>query len=274
MDLKDNVKYVTKENLMYLIFNQWETNKELIHCFTTRLGGASTGYLTSLNLGFNRGDNKDHVIENYQRVCDALNVNLGSLVLSTQIHETNIVKVKSEDIGNGILHSSKWESADGMYTRERNITLVTHYADCVPLLFYAPRHSIIGMAHAGWRGTVKEIAKKLVTIWGEAEAVPAADIQVAIGPSIGPCCFEVDGDVAHEFISEFGEKSFIKNSGTSQKYHINLWEANKQILISAGVKEENIAIAGVCTSCHDDLYFSHRKSNGKRGTLGAFMALK
>jgi YfiH family protein len=274
MNLKKDFKCITKDNLTYLIVNKWEEDKKLIHCFTTRSGGVSTGYLSSLNLGFNRGDARENVIQNYQKVCDVLDIKLSSLVLSKQVHEVNIIKVNKDDAGNGIYYENKWESIDGIYTAEKDITLVTHYADCVPLLFYAPDYSIIGMAHAGWRGTVKEIGKVLVEKWKTSENIPASHIQVAIGPSIGKCCFEVDEEVAKEFVSQFGDKPFIQYYPKEKKYHIDLWEANKYSLLRAGIKEENLVISGFCTSCNDDLFFSHRKSNGKRGTMGAFMALK
>ena len=274
MDLEDHFKLITKHKLSYLIFDKWQGDEELVHCFTTKRGGVSTGYLSSLNLGFNRGDNRDFVIQNYQRVCDVLQVDLKSLVLSRQVHETNVVKVEANDAGNEILYNSKWESADGMYTREPNITLVTHYADCVPLLFYAPGHSIIGMTHAGWRGTAGEIVKVLIDKWINLEHIPKDAIQVVIGPSIGMCCFEVGEEVAHEFTTRFGERSFIHYDHLTSKYHIDLWQCNKYILMKCGIKEENIFTSGICTSCHEDLFFSHRKSNGKRGTHGAFMALR
>lgn len=273
-EYSNQVKHVTKEPVTYLVFNRWETDEQLIHCFTTRLGGVSEDYLSSLNLGFNRGDQKQNVIENYQRVCRVLGVSLGSVVLSKQVHETQIMKVNQKDAGSGILFESRWENADGLYTRERGVTLVTHYADCVPLLFYAPSYGIIGMTHAGWRGTVKEISRKMIEIWHQKEGVPLTAIQVAIGPSIGPCCFEVNQDVADAFTGQFGKQSFIHAGLNTDKYHINLWEANRYVLRSAGIKEENILSADLCTSCHDHLYFSHRKTQGKRGTQGAFMALK
>ncbi|WP_069997591.1 peptidoglycan editing factor PgeF [Cellulosilyticum sp. I15G10I2] len=274
MNRDGHFKIKEKDNLKYLVFEKWEADTELIHCFTTRHGGVSTGCLESLNLGFNRGDIHENVMQNYQSVCDVLKVDLKSVVLSKQVHDTNIIKVELEDAGNGIFYNSKWESADGMYTSQPNITLVTHYADCVPLLFYAPGYSIIGMTHAGWRGTVKGIAGSLVDRWVRKERIPLDAIQVVIGPSIGECCFEVGKEVADAFVTAFSEQSFIKCNSLADKYSIDLWQCNKHILIKSGIKEENIFITSLCTSCNEDLFFSHRKSNGARGTLGAFMALR
>ena len=267
-------KFITKQDLTYLTFNAWENDPKMVHGFSTRFGGVSKGDLSSLNLGFNRGDEEENVLENYRRMSKALGVSLDSLVLSKQVHETQIIKVTEADRGNGILTPNKWESVDGFYTNEANITLVTHYADCVPLFFYAPEYGMIGMAHAGWRGTVEEIGKKMIETWVKDEHIPASAIQVAIGPSIGPCHFEVDEDVATPFLKQFPNATYIQYNEASNKYHIDLWACNKQSLMSAGVLEEHIIVSEICTCCYDQLFFSHRKTQGHRGTLGAFMSLK
>lgn len=266
------MKFLKKGEVTYLVAKRWENNPHMVHGFSTRLGGVSSGHCATLNLGFNRGDQVENVIENYKRMCNVLEVPLESLVLSKQVHETNIIKVSQDDCGNGVLTPNKWESVDGFYTKERGVTLVTHYADCVPLFFYAPKYDIIGLAHAGWRGTVNEIGKKMVDLWMEKEHIPASEIEVVIGPSIGPCHFEVDKDVAEAFKEKFA--NCISYDTEKQKYRINLWECNKQSLLSIGILEEHITLSGICTCCHDDIFFSHRKTQGKRGTLGAFMCLK
>lgn len=274
MITQNNYKFITKDDLTYLVFTPWEKDIRLAHGFSTRSGGVSEGDLTSLNLGFNRGDKTENVLENYRRMSKALEVPYESLVLSKQVHEIEITKVTDEDKGNGILFPNKWESMDGIYTNEKGITLVTHYADCVPLFFYAPDYGMIGMAHAGWRGTVGEIGKKMIEIWTEKEQIPVEAIEVAIGPSIGPCHFEVHEDVASAFLEKFPQADFIQYDKTKDKYNIDLWACNKQSLISAGVLEEKIIVSGVCTCCYDQIFFSHRMTKGHRGTLGAFMSLK
>lgn len=262
------------QSLPHVVFNAWKDDAYMGHCFTTKKGGVSEGDCESLNLGFNRGDKKENVLTNYQIVCNFLEMPLDTVVLSQQVHETQIQEVTQKDAGNGIKYANKWESVDGIYTKERGLTLVTHYADCVPLFFYAPKYGIIGMAHAGWRGTVHEIAKNMVNIWHNKHQIPLEDIEVGIGPSIGPCCFEVNEDVASIFLEKFGNAHFIVKSKKNFKYHIDLWECNRTILINAGIKDSNIAKAEMCTCCHSDIFYSHRKTQGKRGTLGAFMYLK
>lgn len=267
-------QFVTQGSMTYMVFNPWKDDATMGHCFTTRLGGVSTGDLESLNLGFNHGDRHENVLENYRRVGAVLGTKTDCMVISKQIHETHILEVTEEDCGNGIVYPNKWDSVDGIYTNKCNITLVTHYADCVPLFFYAPQYHMIGMAHAGWRGTVSEIGSEMVHKWHKEHGIPYDAIEVAIGPSIGPCCFEVHHDVADVFISKFKDAPFITKSEVPGKYHINLWDCNKHILINSGIKEENIYRADICTCCHSDLFFSHRKTQGKRGTLGAFMVLR
>lgn len=263
-----------ENSLPHVQFNKWQDDPHMSHCFTTKLGGVSQGECESLNLGFNRGDEQANVFENYKRVCQLLEVPFESLVLSRQVHETHIKEVSLKDAGNGISYANKWESVDGIYTKERGLTLVTHYADCVPLFFYAPKYGMIGMAHAGWRGTVQGIGKKMIKIWHEKHHIPLEDIEVGIGPSIGPCCFEVGKEVATIFIEQFGNTDFIMKHKEDEKYHINLWACNEKVLRDAGIKQVQIAKAEMCTCCQSDIFYSHRKTQGRRGTLGAFMYLK
>ena len=274
MPNKTNYKFITKESLTYLVFTPWENDSQMVHGFSTRFGGVSQGDLESMNLGFNRGDEESNVHENYKRMCQALEVDYEGLVLSKQIHETQIAKVTAIDKGNGILAPNKWESMDGIYTNEKGITLVTHYADCVPLFFYARDYGMIGMAHAGWRGTVQEIGKKMIETWVQNEHIPVEAIQVAIGPSIGPCHFEVHEDVASVFFNKFPNADFIQYLEGKYKYTINLWACNKKSLMDSGVAEDNIVVSGICTCCNDKIFFSHRMTQGHRGTLGAFMSLR
>lgn len=263
-----------EQQVPYVQFKKWHEDTHLIHCFTTKLGGVSEGEWESLNLGFNRGDQESHVKENYKRVCHTLQVPFESLILSRQVHDINIKEVTSSDKGNGIHFSNQWESVDGMYTNEKGLTLVTHYADCVPLFFYASKYGMIGMAHAGWRGTVGEIARKMIEIWHNQHHIPLEEIEVGIGPSIGACCFEVGKEVAQIFIDKFGKIDFIIQDLYNEKYHIDLWACNEKVLVDAGIKQEQIVKAEMCTCCQSDLFYSHRKTKGKRGTLGAFMYLK
>ncbi|MGL5676904.1 MAG: peptidoglycan editing factor PgeF [Cellulosilyticaceae bacterium] len=268
----ESIKYDKK--IPYVVFPQWEKEAGMAHCFTTKLGGVSEDEWYALNLGFNRGDAHENVVANYEKVCELLEVPLASLVLSRQVHEDKIAYVGEEACGNGILYPNKWESMDGIYTDQKNVTLVTHYADCVPLFFYARDYGMIGVAHAGWRGTVSEIGVKMIEKWHKTHHIPLEAIEVGIGPSIGPCCFEVHNDVADVFLQKFGHTDFIVENDLNGKYNINLWECNKQSMVRAGLKENQIVCLELCTCCEHDVFYSHRHTQGKRGTLGAFMVLK
>ncbi len=264
----------TKEGVPYITFKQWADTTHMAHAFTTKHGGKSTGMWASLNLGFNRGDSDTHVRANYESICAALGVSSETLVLSKQVHEDHIAYVTQADCGNGFLHPNKWESMDGIYTDQKGVTLVTHYADCVPLFFYAEAYGMIGMAHAGWRGTVLEIGKKMVRIWHEKHGIPLDAITVGIGPSIGACCFEVHNDVADVFKETFGDAKFIVENPSNGKYNIDLWECNKESLIRAGLTSAQIECSHLCTCCLNDVFYSHRYTQGKRGTLAGLMVLK
>nr|WP_307989475.1 peptidoglycan editing factor PgeF [uncultured Niameybacter sp.] len=274
MENKLGAIYKKDVKVPHVVFERWENDPQMVHCFTSKLGGVSTGICESLNLGFNRGDERKNVLENYRRVGELIGTDIEHMVLTNQVHETKIEEVHLEDGGNGLLRPNKWENLDGIYTKDKNLTLVTHYADCVPLFFYAPKYGMIGMAHAGWRGTVNEIGKKMIDIWQHEHNIPLEAIEVGIGPSIGPCCFEVDKDVANVFLEKFGHQSFIKENKKTNKYHIDLWACNAYSLETIGIKPNQIAKAEMCTCCENDFFFSHRKTQGKRGTLGAFMYLK
>ncbi|ONI38385.1 hypothetical protein AN640_02615 [Candidatus Epulonipiscium fishelsonii] len=246
-------------------------DSQIVSFFTTKEGGASEGYFSSLNLGFKSGDDLNVVKQNYKLLAQKLGIPYESMTCSAQVHETNIKQVTYEDRGNGVIFPNKWDSVDGIYTMEKDITLVTHYADCVPLFFYAPKHHLIGLAHAGWRGTVNKICEKMVKIWNEKHNVAYEDIQVGIGPSIGACCFEVNADVSEPFVNTFGKADFIKFKENG-KANIDLWECNERMLQNLGIY--NIQIANICTCCNSDKYFSHRKTQGKRGLMGAIMYLR
>ncbi|OON98806.1 MAG: hypothetical protein ATN35_03510 [Epulopiscium sp. Nele67-Bin004] len=266
---KMDAKIINK-NIPLVIFNGWED--KVIHAFSTRLGGVSKGACESLNLGFNRGDENENVLKNYAIIADALGVDKNSFVASQQTHKTAVIKVTKDDLGNGIYTPNKFSDIDGIYTDDEEVTLVTYYADCVPLFFYAPKHNMIGIAHAGWRGTVGEIGKELATIWNEQYGISFEDIEVGIGPSICSSCFEVHNDVADEFLGKSIFSEFVVYDKTINKYNIDLWECNKKSLEVLGIKK--IYMSSMCTCCNPDTFFSHRKTGANRGSLAAFMSLR
>lgn len=244
------------------------------HGFSTRLGGVSEGMFSSMNLSFQRGDDRDKVEENYKRICNVLNMNHKNVVLSNQVHDTKIKLVTKEDAGKGMIKESDIIGIDGLITKEKDIPLVTFYADCVPLFFYDPVKEVIAAAHSGWRGTKEKIGKKMVETMEEEFGCKKEDVVVVIGPSICQDCYEVSEDVVLEFQEVFKEETslFVK-AKENRKYNLDLWKVNSMILKEAGILDEHMSLPNLCTCCNPELLFSHRASKGKRGNLAGFISL-
>ncbi len=270
----ENMSLHEREGVAYLTFPSFDRFGFVRHAFSTRIGGVSQNEYASMNLNFGRGDPDGNVMENYRRFCAAVGFDRNTLVASAQDHHTFIRRVTSEDYGTGIWKPKDMQSVDGLITNEPNVTLVTYYADCVPLFFLDPRQRAIGLAHAGWRGTVAKIGEKTVEAMAREFGSKPENLIAAIGPSIGPCCFEVDTPVYEEFLNltELRPQEFITEEGGG-KYRIDLWEANRRVLLNAGVSAENITVSQLCTKCNAQWLYSHRGSGGKRGGLAAMMCL-
>ena len=260
---------------VYLTFPSFTDVPFVRHAFSTRLGGISKNEFSSMNLAFGRGDSDENVRENYRRFCRAAGFEVNSLVASAQDHHTVIRRVGRAQRGIGIWKPQDQASVDGMITNEPGVTLVIRTADCVPIFLLDPEKQAIGLVHAGWRGTVGEIGAKAVAAMVKEFGSRPSDLLAAVGPSIGPCCFEVDRPVRDRFagLTELGPEAFI-HSDKNGKYHIDLWETNRRILEKAGIRPERISIGGVCTKCNAEWLFSHRATGGKRGGLAAFLELK
>ena len=241
------------------------------HCFTTRLGGVSTGYLASLNLGHNRGDDPQNVEKNFGILADLLGVTNDDFVLTRQIHSDIVVKVGRADRGK-LMEREASPQCDALVTNEPGVTLVVFTADCTPILLHDPVTGAVGAAHAGWRGTAMGIAAKTALTMVREFGCAPGDIRAAIGPNIGFCCFETDWDVPEAMVNALGTEvePFIRPQG--DKYYVNLKEINALWLRRAGV--ERIEISDACTVCRPDLYWSHRVTRGVRGAQGAVIVCK
>ena len=286
-----------KTDVPYLSFPVLSQFSFIKHGFSTRLGGVSSGVLATMNFGSDSGpyqDTPENVMENYRRIADAIGVEVNSMVISKQVHKTNIRRVTREDCGKGLLIPRDYDEIDGLITDQPNITLVTKYADCVPLYFVDPVKKAIGLTHSGWRGTVAGIGRITVEEMKRAFDCKPEDILAVIGPSICKDCFEIGEDVAEEFKKAFPNyeretilqtldtahpkashtlSTEIQDLTQQKKYLCDLWKANRQVLLQTGLLSEHIHISGVCTCCNPELLFSHRKTQGKRGSLAAFLAL-
>ena len=264
-----------KNHVPYIQFKNLSATGIVKHGFSTRKGGVSAGIFSSMNLNFKRGDDPDAVLENYRRMAAALNMRVEDMVLSDQTHTTNVRVITEEDRGKGILKPQDYSDVDGMITNVPGIVLVTSYADCVPLYFVDPVRKAIGLSHSGWKGTVGHIGQKTVWKMHEVYGSEPKDIVAAIGPSICQSCYEVCDDVAEAFRANFtaDEAADILLDKGNGKYQLDLWKANWYVLTDAGILSEHLSVTDLCTACHPDLLWSHRKTNGQRGGLSAFLSL-
>ena len=263
-----------KDGVVYLTFPKLDAVCGQRHAFSTRLGGVSKGNCESMSFGFSLGDNEADVFENFRRFVSAFGGDVKKVVLSQQTHTSNLRVVTKTDAGKGLFSERDYTDIDGLVTNEKGLVLVTQYADCTPLVFYDPVAKVVATSHAGWRGTVAEIGKKTVELMRDSFGSKPQDIIAGIGPNIGKCCYEVDDPVINEVnrLSYLDFPSCYMRKGGG-KYMLDLREVNRQILINAGVRPQNIDVADLCTCCNSDIFHSHRATGGKRGTLALMIAL-
>lgn len=258
--------------IKYKIFKDYD---ELLHGFSTRLGGVSKEHLSSMNLSFSRGDDKSNVMENHKRFGTAMGYDYEKLVFSDQVHGTDVHVVTSQDMGKGIVRDSDITNIDGLITNERGIPLITLYADCVPLYFYDPVNSVIALGHSGWKGTVSNIGGVIIRKMSNIYGSKPENIICAIGPSICMDCYEVSQDVADCFKANYSEEqynSFIY-SKENGKFQLDLHKACKYNFLNVGIDEAHIAMPDICTCCNSEMLYSHRASKGMRGNLAAVIML-
>lgn len=240
------------------------------HCFTTRFGGVSTGYLSSLNIGMHRGDEPENVAKNHEILGNALGYDVKNIVIAHQIH-SDIVRIVTEKDCLGLDHHL-YPECDGLVTNTPGLALVVFTADCTPILLHDPVTGVVGAVHAGWRGTAMDIAGKAVQTMVSAFGCAPENIRAAIGPNIGACCFQTDGDVPQAMTQAFGdavEKYIRRENG---KYYVNLKEMNRYALTRAGVR--HIEVSEACTACEHERFWSHRVTRGQRGSQGAIIVCK
>lgn len=268
----NSLNIYTKNGVTYISFPKLEKTGLVRHIFSTKLGGVSPYPFGPMNMSFNR-DERENVLKNYELLCDCVGIDTNHLVLSKQTHTNNVMVVNKSHCGTGY-NKQSFEDIDGLVTNEPGVALVTQYADCTPLIFCDPVKKVIATSHSGWRGTVQEIGKvtvnKMVTEFG----CNPSDIIACIGPCIQKCCYEVDTPVLEEFEKlTYLDLSKIFTDKGGGKYWLDMVEANKQILINAGIKKENMDISDLCTNCNSDSLHSHRATKGQRGTIGVIIEL-
>lgn len=248
-----------------------EAEQSVRHCFTTRLGGVSSGCWASLNMGFSRGEDRDIVLRNYNLVCEAAGLNFSRLTRTNQKHGTVVTEVTDDNVGCGFFEPS-FDPTDALITKLADTPIVVHTADCVPVLFYDRVNRAIGAAHAGWRGMAAGVIEATINAMEKAYGTDAADVVAAVGPCIGPCCFEVDDDVADVFIHDFGEGVLVTPE-CGEKVRVDLPKCAFEALTGRGVPEKNIDISGECTKCSETYYYSHRRQGEQRGSQVAIIQI-
>ena len=240
------------------------------HCFTTRLGGVSSGFLSQLNLGMHRGDDPNNVEENFRILASALHFDPEKLVLTRQTHSDIVREVTAADAMGFDNHF--YPESDALITNDPGTALAVFTADCTPVLLHDPVTGAIGAAHAGWRGTAAKIAAKTALALMQAYGCKPENIRAAIGPNIGPCCFETDADVKDAMLEAFGDAAAACIRSAGHKYYVNLKALNALQLQAVGVTQ--IEISADCTACQPDRFWSHRVTGGQRGSQGAIIVCK
>ena len=276
-DDRNVFRNVERGGVPYLSFKALEDTGMVINGFSTRLGGASKGRFATMNFSYSRKDDPADVLENFTRMADALGVERDRMVVSYQTHTTNVRRVTREDEGKGVIRERDYRDVDGLITDVPGITLVTFYADCVPLYLVDQVHHAIGLSHSGWRGTVRRMGQVTMDAMKEAFGTRPEDVTACIGPSICRDCFEVGEEVAEAFADAFDPKyrdALYRANEKPGKYQLDVWKGNEIIFQEAGVPKEQIHTTNICTMCNSDYLFSHRRVGEERGNLAAFLSIR
>ena len=263
-----------KGNLELLQFQSFLDHK-ITHGFTTRKGGVSSPPYDQLNMAFHVEDQIQHVRANRALVCEALAINPEDLVAAVQVHGKRVEVIGPEHKGKGALdYNTAIPETDALITNVPGVPLSSYYADCVPILLYDPVRTCVGLAHAGWRGTVQQIAGATVRKMAEVYGCNPAEMLAGIGPSIGPCCYQVDDPVRQTLEENFPYWNQLLKPAGQNRWLLDLWQTNQRVLLEAGLKPGNITVAGFCTACQSDLFFSYRAHQGKTGRMASLIMIR
>ncbi len=247
---------------------------DLVHGFSSREGGFSGGCYRSLNLGLTCGDLARDVRQNRLLFATTLGIAPERVVCGQQVHGTHIARVGRGEMGRGFLDAEQaLPDTDGLVTDVRGVALMTLYADCVPVLFYAPERRVIALCHCGWRGTVHRMAAKMARLLREAYGCAPEEIRAAIGPSISRAAYEVDTPILEAFRAAFPYAGRLIEPVDAAHGRVDLWEANRLQLLEEGLLPEHIDVSGLCTCRNNRIFFSYRADGGKTGRNGALLMM-
>ncbi len=250
-----------------------QLNAGLRYGFSTRTGGVSEGSLSSLNLGINRPDSIENLQENYGIFCSAIGINPKDTVLAKQVHSDTIIEIDASQTRGRLDKKEPMPDCDGLITQDNRVAMGIFYADCTPVLLFDVKKKILCAVHCGWRGTVKGFAAKGICEMTKGYNSSVENIHAVIGPCIDKCCFEVGDGVAQEF-KRAGMEQFIYSGKTPGKVYVDLKGTNREFLLNAGVRAENITVAADCTCCNTDKYFSHRGCGADTGRMAVVAQIK
>jgi YfiH family protein len=257
------MRFVQHNGVRYFQFGCLPTR----HAIFTRHGGVSPVPWGSLNVGGTVGDDLARVKKNRLLSFEALDRDPDTIFDVWQVHSADVVCARAPRP-----EGESYRQADIILTDRPEVTLFMRFADCVPIFFHDPHKGVIGVAHAGWMGTVRGAAPAAVQAMQEQYGSDPADIVACIGPSIGPDHYEIGADVILQVMQKFGDESELVLKPHHGKIHFNLWEANRLLLEGVGVNQ--VEVAGLCTACHTADWFSHRAEKGRTGRFGALIALQ
>ncbi len=243
----------------------------LTSAFTSRIGGVSGGCFESLNFSLKREGNIENIRENFRRAAAASGFRFESIVLDNYEHGCGIYRVKKEDAGKGLLVETDLPKCDALIIDRPDVTAATLHADCVPLFYLDPVRRVAAVAHAGWRGVFGGLPGMIPQTMDNTYNSNRADILAAIGPHISSCCYEVGEEVAGMFEKKYSEGTVERRGG---KVYLDLEAAILGQFMDAGIRAENVTVSGLCTSCHPELFYSHRRDNGKTGAMASMIAFE
>ncbi|MDO9530431.1 MAG: peptidoglycan editing factor PgeF [Syntrophales bacterium] len=244
----------------------------ITHAFCTRYGGVSEGMFANLNLSLREGDNEEMVSRNWEILASSFGLSVEQLFMAKQVHKDGIC-VLDDDPG-PVLNAKRAPDFDAIISNRPHLAIGILTADCVPVLLVDITKRVIGVVHAGWKGTSLNIAAKAVDTFVRRFSSSTTDIIAVIGPAIGRCCYQVD-DIVFEAMKEDGNReSFFGKCNEKGKWMFDLPLANRLQIRNAGVPSENISLVNVCTSCRYDAFFSHRRDRGNTGRQLSFIFLR
>ncbi len=238
------------------------------HGFSTRLGGVSPAPWDSLDLRLGQGDGREALRENYRRFFGCIGAEMDRAVLANQVHRDTVRPCTDADAGKGLDRPRDYE-ADGLISDREGLPLVVFSADCGTILLQDKDTGAVGAVHAGWRGCAAGIVAKAVAEMGRLYGTRPGDLSAALGPCIGQCCFETDGDVPDAMRSALGAPAEPYLERRGEKYHVDLSGLNRLWLLEAGVPAERIDVCGLCTACRPDWFWSYRRMGDHRGVQAA-----